>query len=99
MINKEVIIEDILEGVLKCNITYADEHWIRQKQGASSRIARVKLQSCRGNSPAFITKYEWPSSSPDIDALDCCLWTILEFVACYILHHNIEALKAKFNRV
>ena len=41
----------------------------------------------------FISKEEWPPSSPDLNPLDFSLWSILESNTCAKCHKNIESLK------
>ena len=43
--------------------------------------------------PHFISKEEWPPSSPDLNPLDFSLWSILESNTCAKSHKNIESLK------
>ncbi|KAI6649596.1 Transposase [Oopsacas minuta] len=50
------------------------------------------------NIPHFITKVEWPPSSPDLNPLDFSLWSILESRTCSKSHTNIESLKTSLRR-
>ena len=99
-INKERYIEDILKGALLpwCNSVYGDERWTFQQDGATSHTARITQQWCSENCPSWITKDEWPPSSPDLSPLDYSLWSILETEACSIPSPNIKALKAKLTK-
>lgn len=99
-INKERYIEDILEGALIpwCNSVYHDEVWTLQQDGATSHTARVTQQWCKDNCPSWISKEEWPPSSPDLNALDYSLWSILESEACSTPCQNIELFKKKLNK-
>ena len=99
-INKERYIEDILEGALIpwCNSVYGDEVWTFQQDGATSHTSRLTQQWCRDNCPSWISKEEWPPSSPDLNALDYSLWSILENEACSTPCQNIEALKKKLTK-
>uniref|UniRef100_A0A914D2D7 HMG box domain-containing protein n=1 Tax=Acrobeloides nanus TaxID=290746 RepID=A0A914D2D7_9BILA len=36
---------------------------------------------------------EWPPNSPDLNVMDCSIWSILEAEACSKPHQSIEALK------
>jgi len=45
------------------------------------------------NVPAFIGAEDWPSGSPDLNALDYKLWTALENMACRKCHNNLDNLK------
>jgi len=99
-INKERYIEDILEGALLpwCNSVYGDEVWTFQQDGATSHTARVTQLWCRENCPSWISKEEWPPSSPDLNPLDFSLWSILEANACSVPCRNIDALKRKLTK-
>lgn len=99
-INKERYIEDILEGALRpwCNSVYGDEAWSFQQDGATSHTAGVTQQWCRENCPYWISKEEWPPSSPDLNPMDYSLWSILEADACSVPCQNIQVLKRKLSK-
>jgi hypothetical protein len=46
--------------------------------------------------PAFISAEDWPSGSPDLNALDYKLWAVLEDMACQKCHNNLDNLKRSF---
>ena len=43
--------------------------------------------------PDFITKNEWPDSSPDLNSLDYAIWSILEAEVNAEAHQSVESLK------
>ena len=94
-INKEPYIETILEQTLKpwAKKTYGDKGWTFQQDGATSHTARVTQQWCEDNCPGFITKDQWPPSSPDLNPMDYTMWSVLEKEACSKPHKKIDDLK------
>jgi hypothetical protein len=47
----------------------------------------------RDNHVDFITKDEWPSSTPEFNASDYSIWSILEAKACAKSQKIVESLK------
>lgn len=41
----------------------------------------------------FITKDEWPATSPDLNVLDYCIWSIIESEVNAEAHNSVESLK------
>ena len=41
----------------------------------------------------FLSKEEWPPSSPDLNPMDFSIWSILQEKACSKPHRNVESLK------
>jgi hypothetical protein len=52
----------------------------------------------QGHIPAFISKNEWPSRSPDLNPLDFSVWAILESRVCRTPHDSLDSLKSKLTR-
>ena len=88
---KELVLEPILEdlGEKMFNI----QPFVFQQDGAPAHTARTTQQWLQNNIPHFISKEEWPPSSPDLNPLDFSLWSILESNTCAKCHKNIESLK------
>ena len=99
-INKETYIETILEQALKpwAEKVYGDTPWTFQQDGATSHTARVTQQWCEENCPSFITKDQWPPSSPDLNPMDYTMWSVLEKEACSKPHKNVDHLKRALMR-
>ena len=47
--------------------------------------------------PDFITKDEWPASSPDLNPLDYAIWSILEVEVNAEAHDSVDLLKDAIN--
>lgn len=94
-INSHTYRDLILEPVVKqCgHKLFQDQHWIFQQDGAPSHTANMIQEWCRREIPEFITKEEWPPSSPDLNPMDYAAWGILEDKACAKSHSNVDALK------
>ena len=52
----------------------------------------------RAHIPAFISKNEWPSGSPDLNPLNFSLWAIFECRVCRTSSDSVEQLKLKSQR-
>ena len=50
------------------------------------------------NVPDFITTSDWPSASPDLNLLDCKLWSSLQETAYKKRQPNIESLKLSLQK-
>ena len=48
---------------------------------------------CQDHFPCFWSKEVWPSSSPDLKVMDCCVQSLLEADACASLYGLVEAQK------
>ena len=97
-INKEVYVESILENALKpwAGKHFNCAHWVFQQDSAPSHKAKMTSEWLNLNVPDFIE--EWPASSPDLNPMDFCIWSILESRVCAKPHKNIESLKSSLRR-
>ena len=68
--------------------------WIFQQDGAPAHTANLTQQWFRDQKIDFISKLEWPPSSPDLNPMDYCVWSILEEKACSNSHSNFRSLQA-----
>ena len=96
-INKDHYISHILEsGLLPwTEKQYPNGDWTFQQDGATSHTANVTQQWCKKHCPRFVSKEEWPPSSPDLNVLDYFVWSILEKKACATPAPSISVLKQK----
>jgi hypothetical protein len=87
--------DQILKPVLKkCGRNLFDnERWTFQQDGAPAHTARTTQEWLKREIPDFLSKEEWPPSSPDLNPLDFFLWSILETNACAKSHTSLDALK------
>lgn len=100
-INQHIYRENVLEAGL---LPWAREHfgskrWTFQQDSAPSHKAKGTQNWLKKNVPAFIPHELWPSSSPDLNPLDYCVWGILQARACAKKHTCLESLKKDLNRV
>jgi hypothetical protein len=68
-------------------------------KNGSSHKAKTTQKWLRRNIPAFISVEDWPSGSPDLNALDYKLWAVLEDMACRKRHNNLDSLKRSLMKV
>ncbi len=64
-----------------------------QQDGAPAHTANVSQAWFRSELPDFISKDEWPPSSPDLNPMDFCVWSVLEANSCVKSHRTVESLK------
>jgi hypothetical protein len=99
-LNSQRYISDILEAVL---LPWARKHfngspWSFQQDSAPSHGSNMTQNWIQGHIPAFISKNEWPSRSPDLNPLDFSVWAILESRVCRTPHDSLDSLKSKLTR-
>ena len=64
-----------------------------EQDGALALTAKSTQEWLRTEIPSYISKLEWPPSSPDLNPLDFSLWSVLESRACSNSHRNLEGLR------
>ena len=89
--NYTLPLNPIVRGLGKTMFNYRP--FLFQQDGAPAHTAKVNQEWLRKNIPDFISKEEWPPSSPDLNPMDFSLWSILETNACSTPHKSIESLK------
>ncbi|KAI6661425.1 hypothetical protein LOD99_13297 [Oopsacas minuta] len=72
--------------------------FLSQQDGAPVHTAKVNQQWLRNNILDFISKEEWPPSSPGLNPMDFSLWSILETNTCTTSHKSIKSLKTSLSR-
>lgn len=77
---------------------FGSDRWTFQQDSAPSHKATRTQEWLKKNVPAFIPAELWPSSSPDLNPLDYCVWGILQARACAKKHTSLESLKMYLNR-
>lgn len=90
----------VLEPVLKkCSSKlFKNEPWTFQQDGAPAHTANATQKWLRHEIPDFVSKLEWPPSSPDLNPMDFCVWGILEKDACAKSYTSLRSLKAALRR-
>lgn len=75
-INAQYYLNEVLMNVVKPATTtmYGNDYFCFQQDGAPSHTAKIVQAWCTENLPDFISKDEWPPSSPDLNPLDFCIW-------------------------
>ena len=94
---QELVLDPIVRDLGKT--MFNNRPFLFQQDGAPAHTAKVNQEWLRRNIPDFISKEEWPPSSPDLNPLDFSLWSILETNACSTSHKSIESLKKSVQRM
>lgn len=99
-INAQNYEEHILEPVVKhlSQTMFEGGNFLFQQDGAPAHTANRTQNWLRANVPDFLSKEEWPPSSPDLNPMDFCVWSVLEKNACGKPHQTVEALKRSLQR-
>lgn len=69
-----------------------------QQDGAPSHRAITTQDWCEQTFVDFISKDEWPPSSPDLNPMDYAIWSILESRVCAVPHKSVESLMNALKR-
>eukprot|EP00800_Vazella_pourtalesii_P015855 TRINITY_DN4383_c0_g1_i5.p1 TRINITY_DN4383_c0_g1~~TRINITY_DN4383_c0_g1_i5.p1 ORF type:complete len:293 (-),score=7.56 TRINITY_DN4383_c0_g1_i5:556-1434(-) len=99
-INSAIYQKLILDPVVKdlSSSMFNKEPFLFQQDGAPAHTSNISQSWLRKNIPDFISKEEWPPSSPDLNPMDFSIWSILETKACEKSHSSVEALKKSLLR-
>ncbi|VDL71174.1 unnamed protein product [Nippostrongylus brasiliensis] len=74
------------------NSIYKNKSFTFQQDSAPAHRANVVQEWCRIKLPEFISAKKWPSSSADLNILDCSIWFHLETKACSTGHDSLDSL-------
>ena len=83
-INSETYKTLILETEIKDagSRIFKNQEWIFQQNSAQAHASNVTQSWFKGQNIKFLSKTEWPPSSPDLNLLDYSVWGNLERRAC-----------------
>ncbi len=94
----------VYQGFLKTSLLpwardkFGEEMWTYQQDGAPSHTSKSTQKWLARHCPQFLTKEEWPPSSPDLNPLDFSLWLILESKVNSKPHKNLDSFKASLTQ-
>ncbi|GBM01374.1 hypothetical protein AVEN_135796-1 [Araneus ventricosus] len=99
-INHKLYRRDILEAVV---LPWAKKHfgnvnWTFQQDSAPAHKAEKTQEWCKAHFPDMISSAAWPPYSPDLNPMDCSVWSILEYRACTKPHKSLDSLKQSIQR-
>ncbi|XP_076042036.1 uncharacterized protein LOC143025940 [Oratosquilla oratoria] len=98
-INSDRYINDILVPALEeMKKHFKDHPFTFQQDGAPSHTSRKTQDWCSRQFSRFWSKEMWPPSSPDLNPMDFCVWSLLEAKACSVAHSSVDALKQSLQR-
>ena len=98
-VNTNAYIETILTPALQAaKKHFKDKPFIFQQDGAPSHTSKKTQKWCQAHFPGFWSKEVWPPSSPDLNPMDFCVWSVLEADACASSHVSVEALKSSLEK-
>ncbi len=72
--------------------------WTFQQDSAPAHKAKKVQKWMTENFPNFIKHEEWPSSSPDLNPMDFCIWNLLQERACKKPHTSLKTLKTSLKK-
>ena len=88
---RDLILEPIVKRVSGSLFEY--QPWTFQQDGAPSHTSKITQEWLSREIPDFISKEEWPPSSPDLNPMDFSVWSILEAKVGVCSHSSMDALK------
>ncbi|KAI6657148.1 Transposase [Oopsacas minuta] len=93
-INSQTYRELILEPVIKSagSSLFKNTPWIFQQDSAPAHASKATQSWLLGENIDFLSKEEWPPSSPDLNPLDYSVWGTLQSRACATPHRNLGSL-------
>lgn len=95
-IYQQIVLRDVLEPWATRH--FGQDGFTLQQDWAPAHSARTTIAVCEDLFPGFWGKDVWPSSSPDLNAMDYSVWSILDEKLSRFRYNNVEALKAALER-
>ena len=80
------------------NRLFKNQDWIFQQDSAPAHASNATQSWFRGQNIEFLSKSEWPPSSPDLNPLDYSVWGNLERKACAQPHKSLDSLLNSLTR-
>ena len=96
-INAGYYTEDLLPLLIQDCQQLLQHDFVFQQDGTPAHTARQTQEWLASNTPDFISKDEWPPSSPDLNPLDYCVWGLM--LAAHEKHRPKPTTKAKLQTV
>uniref|UniRef100_A0A2M4DSA6 Putative dde superfamily endonuclease n=1 Tax=Anopheles darlingi TaxID=43151 RepID=A0A2M4DSA6_ANODA len=92
-INKEYYLEFVLKRhLLPCaKELFGDEEFCFEQDSAPADKALVVQSWCKDNLPCFISSFEWPAVSPDLNPLDFSIWGYMLGKVNNVKHMNLDS--------
>lgn len=92
-INQQYYKDEVLKKFLlpEAKKIYGDDYYCFQQDSAPAHAAKSVQDWCKANLPDFITKDEWPPSSPDLNPLDFCIWG---YMLSHLSFKNINSIES-----
>ena len=88
---KEMILEEVLAPWATAK--FGSTTWCYQQDSAPAHSAKLTQKWLAENVLQFLSKEDWPSSSPDLNPFDYSLFSILQEKVNRIPYKSVEALK------
>lgn len=100
-ITKEYYLENVLKNHLLPHAVelFGDDYFCFQQDSAPSHGAKCVQAWLSENVPDFISKEEWPSSSPDLNPLDFTIWGYMLSQLRNVKHLSLETFKTRLLQI
>ena len=108
IIYRQLILDPVVKHMSK-NM-FNNTPFIFQQDGAPTHTANISQMWLRENIPGFITKEQWPPSSPDLNPIDFSIWDMQSLTIIWLktslirewkklLRAAVEAFPTRLRRV
>ena len=77
---------------------FKNEDWIFQQDSSPAHASNATQSWLKEQNIDFLSKTEWPPSSPDLNPLDYSVWANSERRACYKPHKSLDSLLKALKR-